>query len=107
MRIFFLLLILIATGCKDSVKEKTIDFKTNLLEIKLLETTPVNPRYTQLIASDSGEYLLLLNDFKDKFQFLEHPFTQSQLRNLEMFPMRCTQTNMQMKSGCYGLSILT
>ena len=73
MRLFFLLLILLATGCNDSVKEKTIDFKASLLEIKLLETTPVNPRYTQLIASDSGEYLLLLNDFKDKFQFLELP----------------------------------
>jgi len=73
MRIFFLLLILIATGCKDSIEEKTIDFKTNLLEVKLLETTPVNPRYTQLIATDSGEYLLLLNDFKDQFQFHELP----------------------------------
>jgi len=73
MRIFCLLLLMITTGCKDAVEEKTLDFKTSLFEIKLLETMPVNPRYTQLIASDSGEYLLLLNDYKDKFQFLEFP----------------------------------
>ena len=73
MRIFFPLLILLATGCKGSVEEKALDYKTSLLEIKLLETTPVNPWYTQLIASDSGEYLFLLNHFEDKFQFLELP----------------------------------
>jgi len=73
MRIFCLLLLLIATGCKDSIEEKTLDFKTSLFEIKLLETIPVNPWYTQLISSDSGEYLFLLNHFEDKFQFLELP----------------------------------
>ncbi|SHM92864.1 hypothetical protein SAMN04488057_104416 [Cyclobacterium lianum] len=56
-------------ACNKS-KNRSLEFKTEILTFKADSTSLVNSGYTQLVETDSGEFLITYNGFTRFFEFI-------------------------------------
>lgn len=72
MRYSVIYICLLIISC-EGPKEEKLNFIFDELSIEMTGNMPVNPGQNQLIESDSGEYLMIYNNFSNSYQFLDFP----------------------------------
>jgi hypothetical protein len=68
---YIYLVFLIILSCKTNLEDKLIRFESSQLSIPIAGVMPVNPGITQLVETDSGEYLFLYNNYTRAYQLLD------------------------------------
>lgn len=68
---YIYLTILIILGCERKSEENIIKFESSRLSIPISSVMPANPGITQLVETDSGEYVFIYNNYTKAYQFLD------------------------------------
>jgi len=70
MRFILLMLTILFLSCENKNKNKKISYKDFSVSIPIKGTIPSNPGITQLIESDSGNYLFIYNGYNKSYNYL-------------------------------------
>lgn len=73
VKLFYLFSVLLLFTACDKGDNNTLNFNTEIITFKADSTSLVNPSYTQLVETDSNEFLVTYNGFTRFFEFRNLP----------------------------------